>query len=88
MVVAQIDQILSRVVRDGMRLVVMGLAGGMVTVVALAYVARLLLYGVSPVDPTALLSGAAVILVAALAACVVPALRATRIDALATLLDD
>ena len=86
--VAQIDQILSRVVRDGMRLVVMGLAGGMVTVVALAYVARLLLYGVSPVDPTALLSGAAVILVAALAACVVPALRATRIDALATLLDD
>ena len=86
--VAQIDQILSRVVRDGMRLVVMGLAGGMVTVVALAYVARLLLYGVSPVDPTALLSGAAVILVAALAACIVPALRATRIDALATLLDD
>ena len=85
---ARADQILSRVVRDGMRLVVMGLAGGMVTVVALAYVARLLLYGVSPVDPTALLSGAAVILVAALAACVVPALRATRIDALATLLDD
>ena len=45
--VAQIDQILSRVVRDGMRLVVMGLAGGMVTVVALAYVARLLLYGIN-----------------------------------------
>jgi len=85
---ARADQILSRVVRDGMRLVVMGLAGGMVVVVALAYVARVILYGVSPVDPIALVTGAAVILVAALAACVLPALRATRIDALATLLDD
>ncbi len=85
---ARADQILSRVVRDGIRLVVMGLAGGMVVVVALAYVARLILYGVSPVDPIALVTGAAVILVAALAACILPALRATRIDALATLLND
>jgi putative ABC transport system permease protein len=85
---AQAGSVLRLVVRQGVRLVViggvLGVAGGM----AGSGVLRSMLFGVSPVDP---LAYAAVILLLATVttvACLVPALRATRVDPVVALRAD
>ena len=52
---------------------------------ALARLMSSMLYGVSADDPISLLVGILVLSVAALLACLLPALRATRIDPIAAL---
>jgi len=44
-----------------------------------------MLYGVTPGDPVALAAGASVAVIAAIGACVLPALRAARLDPIAGL---
>jgi predicted permease len=68
------------VVGNGIRL---ALAGIMAGVLGAAVATRLLqhsLHGVSSIDPFAFGAGAAILLVTAVAACVVPMLRATAVD--------
>ncbi len=73
------------VVRDGIKLVAIGLVIGFGMAVLLAQSLRSMLFGVSPTDP-ATLGGIAVLLVAVAAgASYVPALRATRADPVAAL---
>ena len=73
------------VVRDGMRLVaaglVLGLAGGWLAAPSLAT----FLYDVSPADAPTFAGSALVLLAVALAACVVPAGRAMRVDPITVL---
>jgi predicted permease len=68
------------VIAQGMRLPVLGLAVGMILAVPAAQALRGLVYGVSPHDPRVF--GAVVLLLGgvALAATVIPARRATRVD--------
>jgi putative ABC transport system permease protein len=72
--------VLGLVARDGAVLVVLGLAIG----VALAFVGtrllRTLLFGVQPLDPVAFIAAAALIVLAATAATLVPAWRAAHVD--------
>jgi putative ABC transport system permease protein len=68
------------VLRDGMRLVAWGLALGLVGALALGGVLASQLYGVSPRDPETILAVTAVLLGAGLAASLLPAWRATRVD--------
>ena len=62
-----------------MRLTAAGIAAGLASAWILAPLSADLLYRVSPRDGRAFGAAAAVLAVTALAACLVPALRATRI---------
>jgi putative ABC transport system permease protein len=77
--------VLKLVIRMGARLVVLGLAIGLVVSLALSRVIASQLWGVSPYDLATLASVAAVLLVTGLVACWVPARRATRVDPLVAL---
>jgi putative ABC transport system permease protein len=73
------------VLADGMRLVLVGLACGLVAAVAGAGLMRHLLFGVEPHDAATLAGAAGAIAAAGLLASIVPALRATRVDPSAAL---
>jgi ABC-type antimicrobial peptide transport system permease subunit len=74
----------SRIVRDvaatGIRLCVYGLVLGLVVAVVAARAAASLLFDVRPGDPATFVIVGVVLLVVAMIACLVPALRVTRID--------
>jgi ABC-type lipoprotein release transport system permease subunit len=78
-------EIVGLVVGQGMRLAGIGMVGGLVAAVALTRFMAGLLYGVRPADP-ATLAGVTLLLGAiAMAACYIPARRATAADPLVAL---
>jgi putative ABC transport system permease protein len=85
---AQPSAVLRQVLAEGAILVFWGLVLGLVVAVTIAGVLKSLLFGVSARDPLTLAVVVAVLLTTALAACAVPALRATRIDPMAALRDE
>ena len=68
------------VIRQGMRLPVVGLILGSILALPASRALRGLLYGVSPNDPRVLVSVVAILTAVALVATFVPARRATRVD--------
>ncbi|MGH9409198.1 MAG: ABC transporter permease [Vicinamibacterales bacterium] len=72
----------SMVVRDGMRLAVIGLAVGFGAALMITRLAQSLLFDVSPTDPLACATTAVGVFVVALVACYLPARRAARVDPL------
>jgi putative ABC transport system permease protein len=82
---AQGRQLMAMVLRQGMRPVVAGLAAGIAGGLLVSRVMASQLFGVAPWDPATICGAAAVLLAVATAACLVPARRATRIDALTAL---
>ena len=70
------------VLRQGMKLVVLGLVLGGVGSLLLTGVLRSLLFGVEPTDPVTFIAITLVLLLVVGIACLVPARRATRIDPL------
>jgi predicted permease len=68
------------IVRDGVRLVSIGLALGLLAAIGAGGALRALLYGVAPTDPVTLLVSAAVLLGTAVFASLLPARRAARVD--------
>jgi putative ABC transport system permease protein len=73
------------VLRHGLALAALGLAAGLAAAVGLTRVLRGLLFGVSPVDWATFGAVAVLLTAAAVAACWVPARRATRADPLTAL---
>jgi putative ABC transport system permease protein len=65
---------------EGLSLVGLGLAIGLVAAVALGRLMTALLYGVGATDPAAFVLSATVAIVTAVLACVVPAMRAASVD--------
>jgi ABC-type antimicrobial peptide transport system permease subunit len=63
-----------------MRLAAIGIAGGLAAALALTQLMAGLLYGVRPADPATLAAVALLLGAIALAACYVPARRATAVD--------
>jgi len=82
---ARSSSILRLVIRQGLMLVGLGLGIGVVVELALSRVMSGVLYGVSATDPLSLVVAILVLGLAALLACLLPALRATRIDPIAAL---
>ena len=76
------------VVRQGMRPVVIGAVIGLMSAVAITTVMQSLLFGVDPVDPATYVAASATLAIIALAACAIPAMRATRVDPLVALRDE
>ena len=72
--------VLKQVVVEGLRLAVIGALAGLVAALGLTRFMRSLLYGVGPGDPLTYAAVALLLLIVALAACALPALRAARID--------
>jgi putative ABC transport system permease protein len=79
---AQRGQVVGLVVRDGIVLVGVGLAIGVVTSVAASRVLRGLLYDIAPTDGTTYVATCVVLTVIAVAAAWIPAQRAARVDPL------
>jgi putative ABC transport system permease protein len=77
---AKRSDVLKMVLRQGMMPVLAGLAAGAVAALAVGRSLAALLFQVSPRDPIAFTAAGAVLLLVSLAACLVPARRATRVD--------
>ncbi len=73
------------VLRQGLILAGVGLVLGVAGAMAAGRLMRTLLFNVSPLDPMTLGAVTIAMTVVALFACLVPALRATRVDPLTTL---
>ena len=82
---AQRASILNMVLREGMRLALVGAAVGLVVALIASHWMAGQLYGVRPTDPLAYLAVAALLIVVALLACFVPACRAMRLNPLTAL---
>jgi predicted permease len=78
-------RIVSLIVRQGMRPVIVGAAIGMACSAAVSSLMSSLLYGVSPWDPISFISVAAFLSAVSLAACWAPARRAARVDPMESL---
>jgi putative ABC transport system permease protein len=77
---ASVKDLLGLVVTHGLRLTAAGIVIGAIAAVILTRLMGNLLYKISPRDPIAFGSAFAVITIASLAACFLPAWRAARID--------
>jgi putative ABC transport system permease protein len=77
--------VLKQVFLEGGRLAALGLAFGLIAALALTRLMASLLFGVKPGDPVTLGVAAALLAFVALAACYIPARRATRVDPLVAL---
>jgi len=82
---AQSNDVMRMVLRRGIRATVAGVGIGVLAGLALTRLLRSLLYGVTPGDWLTFLSVAVLLLVVALAACSIPARRATRVDPIVAL---
>ena len=77
--------VLKQVFFEGGRLAALGLALGLIAALALTRLMASLLFGVNPSDPVTLGVAAALLAFVALAACYIPARRATRVDPIVAL---
>ncbi len=81
-------RILGWVLQRGMGLVVVGLALGVTVAFFATRLIESLLFGVAETDPTTFAAVSGLFLLVGLAACIVPALRATRVDPIVALSAD
>ncbi|MGC2753533.1 MAG: FtsX-like permease family protein, partial [Candidatus Acidiferrum sp.] len=77
---AQRDDVLRRVIRDGMLMAGTGVAVGTGCALALTRLLRSLLFQITPTDPATYSAVAVILVTVALLACFVPARRAMRVD--------
>jgi predicted lysophospholipase L1 biosynthesis ABC-type transport system permease subunit len=82
---AKPDDVFRMVVRQGLTLTIIGILLGLAAAYGLGSAMSGLLFGVSASDPLILGAGSALMLLTALAACLIPARRAIRVDPVASL---
>jgi putative ABC transport system permease protein len=85
---AQLRDVLRLILVEGMKPALAGMALGLAAAVAFDRVVASLLYGVSATDPATFAAVSAVLGAVALAACVIPAYRATRVQPMAPLREE
>ena len=85
---AQPSDVLKLVMGEGITLALMGVAMGLVVVLAASRVMNSLLFGVSATDTLTLVSVAVLLTSVSLLACYIPSRRATKVDLLVALRDE
>jgi ABC-type antimicrobial peptide transport system permease subunit len=85
---ARTSDVLLLVAGHGAKITLLGISIGAVAALMLARVLASTLYGVAPTDPGAIVVTVAVLMGAALLACLMPARRAIRLDPVKTLRED
>jgi putative ABC transport system permease protein len=85
---AQQSNVVKLIVREGMTVGLAGIAIGIVCALALSRALETLLFGVRARDPWTFAAVAATLIVTALAACLVPAWRGSRVDPIVALRED
>jgi ABC-type antimicrobial peptide transport system permease subunit len=80
--------VLGMVLGHGLRLTLIGLAAGLAAAFALTWLLQTQLFNVKPTDPVTMVSVVGIIAAVALAACYIPASRATRVDPMVVLRDE
>jgi ABC-type antimicrobial peptide transport system permease subunit len=79
------SQVVLLLLRQALHRAAVGIAAGTALALALARAMKALLFGVRPSDPASLIAAAALVLVVALGATLVPAIRAVRLSPLSAL---
>jgi putative ABC transport system permease protein len=82
---ARTIDVIKLVVRDGLKLVLIGVGVGLAGAFALTRLMTTLLFGVTPTDVVTYASVALGLILVALIACCIPARRATKVDPLVAL---
>jgi putative ABC transport system permease protein len=82
---AQRQDVFRLVMSDGARIAVLGITIGIAGALALTQLMKSLLFEVQPTDPATFLSVALLLALVVLAACYIPARRATRVDPMVAL---
>jgi putative ABC transport system permease protein len=82
---AQMKDVSALIVKQGLRLVVIGVVIGLAGAFAISSVLSQILYGIKATDPMTYVLVAAVLIITALFACWIPALRATKVDPMVAL---
>ncbi|HKC64429.1 MAG TPA: FtsX-like permease family protein [Pyrinomonadaceae bacterium] len=82
---AQAGGVLRLVVGRGMTLALIGMIVGVAASLALTRLMKSLLFGVSATDPATFIMYSLILIVVALAACLIPARRATKVDPMVAL---
>ncbi len=82
---AQTGDVLGLVMKQGAGMIAVGVGLGLVLALFLARLMASLLFGVPPTDPATFASVMALLFAVALAACYIPARRATKVDPIQTL---
>jgi putative ABC transport system permease protein len=82
---AQRSDILRLVLRDGLKIAIFGIATGIAGALALTRLMTSLLFEVKPTDPATFTGVAILLALIALAACLIPARRAMRVDPMVAL---
>ena len=77
--------VMGMVLGEGLRIVLIGVAIGLVEALALSRLIKSWLFNVQPVDPVTFLGVSLMVIVVAAWACYVPARRATKVDPIVTL---
>jgi ABC-type antimicrobial peptide transport system permease subunit len=77
--------VLGGVMAEGMRLAGLGVVLGVATALAGARTVASMLFGITPADPVTLIAAPLLLAFVAGVACLVPALRATRVDPMTAL---
>jgi predicted permease len=85
---AQRANVLGLVIKQGLRLAVLGIVAGLAGAWALTRLMSSLLFGVTPTDAVTLVSVVLTLGIVALLACYVPAQRATKVDPLVALREE
>jgi putative ABC transport system permease protein len=82
------QQVLRLVLKEGMRLALVGLVVGLGGTYFVGRLMKTVLYQVNAIDPAAISAVAAVLMLSALLACYIPARRATQVDPMVALRDE
>jgi ABC-type antimicrobial peptide transport system permease subunit len=85
---AQASSVLNMVMREGLRLSIVGVVLGVAAAIGLTRLMATALYGVRPTDPITYAAMAIVLTVVTLSACWIPARRATKVDPIEALRDE
>ncbi len=80
--------VLGLVLRQGGRLIAVGLALGIVGFLAVGRLLESLVFEISPLDTPSLLAATAVLCLVGIVACLIPARRAARVDPMVALRDE